>query len=112
MKPMTKDEYAFAELCKLFLGFNHIPGQPAGFNPRQDDEVICLDMCLNFPQEMIDVYLSASGQGRGAMRSLRDLAHGVVNYYYHFNRGILHQKNEDKYGRIMKFIRDWQKQFQ
>lgn len=110
-KPLTEDKYAFVELCKLFLGYTHIPGKAAGFNPSPDDEVVCLDMCVNFPQEMIDVYLRESGQGRGNLRSLRDLAHGVVNFYYDRPGSILNTKNEGKYGRIMTFIREWKKQF-
>jgi hypothetical protein len=115
LKPVTEDKYAFVELCKLYLGYTHIPGNPSGFNPSPGDEVVCLDMCLSFPQELIDVYLAASGQGRGQHRSLRHLAHGVVNLFYDRPGSILDEKSDmaapRTYRRITEFIRDWKKQF-
>lgn len=109
-KPLTDDKFAFIELCKLFLGHTHIPGKASGFNPSPDDEIICFDMCLSFPQELIDVYLHESGQGRGNVHSLRHLAHGVVNSFYGCRgRGIL--TRGDKYARIIEFVQQWKKNF-
>lgn len=109
MKPaLTDDKFAFVELCKLFLGYTHIPGKASGFNPSPEDEVICLDMCLSFPQELIDAYLKATDQGF-QHRSLRHLAHGVVNFYYDRENPLLEIPRTRR--RIMEFVREWKEMF-
>ena len=107
MKP-SEEKFAFVELAKFYLGMNHIPGKPAGFNPSSGDEIVCLDMIVNFPECYVLEYLRVSGQGTGQMRSLRNLAHGVVNVFYNLPN---HALRDDKYKSITKFIKDWKVQF-
>lgn len=101
---------AFVELAKFFLGLNHIPGRPAGFNPSHEDEITVLDMVVNFPDSLIDYYFHQSGQGSGTIRSLRYLAHAVIHEYYNHNSHALY-KDRDKYKQIIDHVRDWKKQF-
>lgn len=106
---MTDQKTAFVELAKFFLGLNHIPGVPAGMNPSKDDEIVCLDLVVNFPENLILGYLEASGQGRGDIRSLRHLAHGVVNEYYNHPAHAL--TKQDEYNPIIDHVKKWKKQF-
>lgn len=108
MRP-SEEKFAFVELAKFYLGVNHIPGSPVGiFERSPSDEIICLDMIVNFPECHILEYLRISGQGTGQMRSLRSFAHGVVCVFYNETNHIL---RDDKYKSITKFIKDWKVQF-
>lgn len=107
----TDRKAAFVELCKFFLGMNHIPGSPAGFNPSPDNEIICLDMVVNFPVDLIYYYIDQSDQGGLEVRSLRHLAHGVVNEFYNRPMHALCGADEGKYKKIISHIEDWKKQF-
>lgn len=109
---LSEKKFAFVELAKFFLGFNYIPGKTAGFNPSPDDVVVCLDMIVNFPEELIDEYLRVSGQGSGKVRSLRDLAHAIVNTYYNRTNHVLYSKRDNKYKSIVEFVKQWKLQFE
>jgi hypothetical protein len=107
MTPISANKFAFVELAKHFLGFTHLQGKASGFNPSPGDEIVCFDMVLNFPEHLIDAYLRESGQGAGEKRSLRGLAHGVVNLYYNRPNHVL---RDEGYKSIRTFIREWKVQ--
>lgn len=109
MRP-SEEKFAFVELAKSYLNHrNHRYSDIPGFTleeKKKDD--VCLDMIVNFPECHILDYLRISGQGAGSMRSLRDLAFGVVMLFH--NRPN-HALKDDKYKSIIKFIKDWKIQF-
>jgi len=59
---MNKLEYRFTELAKQFL---------IAFNPRYEDEIVCLDCILCCPEKVIDISIPS-----------RHFSYKFVHYFY------------------------------
>jgi hypothetical protein len=117
MLMQTSNKAAFVELCRYFLGLSHNQGRVSGFNPTPDDIIVALDFVVNFPDVYIEEYIRDQRAASAIwlaktdqvvpIKSLRELAHGVVNEFYDRH----HSLTEKEHGSILSFIQVWKKQF-